>query len=310
MIRQPSKYWGIPQSDILAQLNARKEGLSSEEARQRLIEYGANLLKPKKRSDTFALLFAQFKSPIILTLVFAAGLSAFLHDPADATIIIAIVLISGLLGFWQEKGAVNALEKMLAIVKIKTTVLRDDREQDIALEDVVPGDIVMLNAGDAIPADSIILESGDLFVDEATLMGETYPVEKEAGTFYRQKLLSHGRTNSLFMGTHVVSGTAKAVVIFTGKQAEFGKISERLKLRPQETEFEHGIRQFGYLLLEVTLVLVIAVFAINVFFHRPVLESFLFSLALAVGLTPQLLPAIISINLAHGAKRWQSKESL
>jgi Mg2+-importing ATPase len=302
MIRQPSTYWGISQSNLLTQLDTRKEGLSSEEARQRLIQYGANLLKPKKRSDTFSLLLAQFKSPIILTLVFAAGLSAFLHDPADAAIIITIVLISGLLGFWQEKGAVNALEKMLAIVRIKTSVLRDGKEQDIALEDVVPGDVVMLNAGDAIPADSMILESRDLFVDEATLTGETFPVEKEAGILPAETPL-HGRTNSLFMGTHVVSGTAKAVVIFTGKQAEFGKISERLKLRPPETEFEHGIRQFGYLLLEVTLLLVIAVFAINVFFHRPVLESFLFSLALAVGLTPQLLPAIISINLAHGAKR-------
>ena len=301
MIQQPPKYWGISQPDLLTQLNAKMEGLSAEEAKQRLIQYGANLLKAPKRSDTLALLIAQFKSPIILTLIFAAGLSAFLHDPADAIIIIAIVLISGLLGFWQERGAVNALEKMLAIVKIKTTVLRDGREQDIALEDVVPGDVVILNAGDAIPADSLILESRDLFVDEATLTGESFPVEKNAGLLPSETPLSK-RTNSLFMGTHVISGTAKVVVIFTGKQAEFGKISEKLKLRPQETEFEHGIRQFGYLLLEVTLLLVIAVFAINVFFHRPVLESFLFSLALAVGLTPQLLPAIISINLAHGAK--------
>jgi Mg2+-importing ATPase len=301
MIQQPLKYWGVPQSDLLTQLNAKMEGLSAEEAKQRLIQYGANLLKPAKRSDTLALLVAQFKSPIILTLIFAAGLSAFLHDPADAIIIIAIVLISGLLGFWQEKGAVNALEKMLAIVKIKTTVLRDGSQCDIALEDVVPGDIVLLNAGDAIPADSLILESTDLFVDEATLTGESFPVEKNTGQMPTETPLAK-RTNSLFMGTHVISGTAKAVVIFTGKQAEFGKISEKLKLRPQETEFEHGIRRFGYLLLEVTLLLVIAVFAINVFFHRPVLESFLFSLALAVGLTPQLLPAIISINLAHGAK--------
>jgi Mg2+-importing ATPase len=301
MIQQPPKYWGVPQSDLLTQLNAKMEGLSAEEAKERLAQYGANLLKPPKRSDILALLIAQFKSPIILTLIFAAGLSAFLHDPADAIIIIAIVLISGLLGFWQEKGAVDALEKMLAIVKIKTTVLRDGKEQDIALEDVVPGDVVILNAGDAIPADSLILESRDLFVDEATLTGESFPVEKNAGLLSTETPLSK-RTNSLFMGTHVMSGTAKAVVIYTGKQAEFGKISEKLKLRPPETEFEHGIRQFGYLLLEVTLLLVIAVFAINVFFHRPVLESFLFSLALAVGLTPQLLPAIISINLAHGAK--------
>ena len=248
------------------------------------------------------MLLSQFKSPIILTLVFAAGLSFFLHDPVDAVIILMIVLISGLLGFWQERGAADAVEKLLAIVRIKTSVLRDGTQQEIPLEDVVPGDIVLLNAGDAIPADCLILESRDLFVDEATMTGETYPVEKEAALLPPETPLA-GRTNCLFMGTHVISGTARAVAVFTGKQAEFGKISERLKLRPQETEFEHGIRQFGFFLLEVTLSLVIVIFAVNVYFHRPVLEAFLFSLALAVGLTPQLLPAIISINLAHGAKK-------
>ncbi len=302
MIRQPAFFWNIAQTDLLAQLDTRQEGLSSEEARRRLISYGANLLTPQKRSDTFALLLAQFKNPIILTLIFAAGLSFFLQDHVDAAIILIIVLVSGLLGFWQERGAADAVEKLLAIVKIKTTVLRDGSQKDIALENVVPGDVVVLNAGDAIPADSLILEAKDLFVDEATLTGETYPVEKEAGLLPAEAPLS-SRTNCLFLGTHVISGTARAVVVFAGKEAEFGKISERLKLRPQETEFEHGIRQFGYLLLEVTLALVFLIFVVNVYFHRPVLEAFLFSLALAVGLTPQLLPAIISINLAHGAKR-------
>ena len=301
MIRQPPSFWNIPQADLMAQLETRQEGLSSEEARRRLISYGVNLLTPQKRSDTFALLLAQFKNPIILTLIFAAGLSFFLQDHVDAAIILIIVLVSGLLGFWQERGAADAVEKLLAIVKIKTTVLRDGSQKDIALENVVPGDVVVLNAGDAIPADSLILEAKDLFVDEATLTGETYPVEKEASLLPAEAPL-RSRTNCLFMGTHVISGTAIAVIVFTGKEAEFGKISERLKLRPQETEFEHGIRQFGYLLLEVTLALVFLIFAVNVYFHRPVLEAFLFSLALAVGLTPQLLPAIISINLAHGAK--------
>jgi P-type Mg2+ transporter len=302
MIKQPPLYWSIPQTDLLTGLDARQEGLSSEDAKRRLISYGANLLTPPKRSHTFSLLIAQFKSPIILTLVFAAGLSMFLQDPMDAAIIIFIVLIGGLLGFWQERSAVDAVNKLLAMVSIKTTVLRDGSPQDLPLEDVVPGDILILNAGDAVGADSLIIESKDFFVDEATLTGETYPVDKEIGLLSAETPLS-GRTNCVFMGTHVISGTAKAVVVFTGKQAEFGKISERLKLRPQETEFERGIQQFGYFLLEVTLALVVVVFAINVFFHKPVLESFLFSLALAVGLTPQLLPAIISINLAHGAKK-------
>jgi Mg2+-importing ATPase len=301
MIRQPSYFWNIPQVDLLAQLETRQEGLSSEEARHRLITYGANLLKPPKRSDAVALPLGQFKNPIILTLVFAAGLSFFLQDHVDAVIILFIVLVSGLLGFWQERGAVDAVEKLLSIVKIKATVLRDGGRTDIPQEDVVPGDIVILNAGDAIPADSLILDAKDLFVDEATLTGKTYPIEKEAGLLPTGTPLG-SRTNCLFMGTHVISGTARAVAVFTGKQAEFGKISERLKLRNKETEFEHGIRQFGYLLLEVTLALVFLIFAVNVYFHRPVLEAFLFSLALAVGLTPQLLPAIISINLAHGAK--------
>jgi len=217
-------------------------------------------------------------------------------------IILAIVLVSGLLGFWQERGAVNAVDKLLAIVEIKATVIRDGDPKEVPLEEIVPGDIILLRAGDVIPGDSLILESKDLFVDEAALTGETYPVEKVTEVLPTEKPLSQ-RTNSLFMGTHVVSGEAKAVVVHTGKETEFGKVSERLKFRPPETEFEHGVRRFGYLLMEVTLVLVIAIFAINVFLRRPVLESFLFALALAVGLTPQLLPAIISINLSHGAKR-------
>src|SRR6187551_2346726 len=188
------------------------------------------------------------------------------------------------------------------MVQVKATALRDGKPQDIAVEELVPGDIVILNAGDLVPGDCLLDESKDLFVDEATLTGETYPVEKSVGVLAPETPLGQ-RTNALWMGTHVVSGSAKALVISTGKQTEFGKLSERLKLRPQETDFERGIRQFGYFLMEVTLVLVVAIFAVNVYLARPVLESFLFSLALAVGLTPQLLPAIISINLAHGAKR-------
>ncbi len=165
----------------------------------------------------------------------------------------------------------------------------------------MPGDVIILNAGDLIPGDAIILESKDLFVNESSLTGETFSAEKTAGVLPQATSLSQ-RTNSLFMGTNVVSGSAQAVVVGTGVQTEFGKVSERLKLRSPETEFEHGVRHFGYLLMEVTLVLVVVTLAINVYFARSVLDSLLFSLALAVGLTPQLLPAIISINLAHGAK--------
>ena len=166
----------------------------------------------------------------------------------------------------------------------------------------MPGDCVVLNAGDVVPGDCRIIESKDLFVNESTLTGETFPVEKQEALLLPDTPLSK-HTNSLFMGTHIVSGTGTAVVVYTGFNTEFGKISTRLMLRPPLTEFERGIRRFGLLLMEVTLLLVIIIFAINVYFARPFLDSFLFALALAVGLTPQMLPAIISITLSQGAKR-------
>ncbi len=307
MDQQLLTFWNIPQDELLKQLNTTPEGLTGNEARQRLERYGSNLLTPKKRSDAPTVLLSQFKSPIILLLIFAAVLSSFLSDPVNASIILIIIFISGFLGFWQEWSAANVIEKLLSTVRVNATVIRDGSKKEVPVEEIIPGDIVLLTAGDIIPGDCLILESRDLFVDEATLTGETYPVEKMPGILPPDTQLSK-RTNSLFMGTHVVSGTAKAAVARTGVETEFGKISRHLRLRPPETEFEHGTRKFGYFLIEITLMLVISIFAINAYMAHPILDSFLFSLALAVGLTPQLLPAIISVNLAHGAKRMADKK--
>ena len=307
MDQNPQPFWSIPANELFANLKGSLNGLSTGEAKKKLADYGANRLKPQKRSDAFTLLIGQFKSPIILILLVATCLSFFLRNFVDASIILVIVLISGLLGFWQEHSASNAVAKLLAIVQIKAAVLRDEKEQEIPVEDIVPGDVVILNAGDVVPGDCMLLEEKDIFVDEAMLTGETFPVEKAVSVLPADTALAQ-RSNTVWMGTHIVSGTAKALVVLTGKYTEFGKVSERLKLKAPETEFEHGIRRFGYFLGEVTLVLVVIIFAINVYLHRPVLEAFLFSLALAVGLTPQLLPAIISINLAHGAKKMAQKK--
>jgi Mg2+-importing ATPase len=304
--REPA-FWSVPASEMLRELQTGTEGLKSSEIEERLKTYGANILKPKKRSDTLKILLSQFKSPITLILLFAAGVAFFLHDTTDAIIIVTIILISSLLGFWQEKGAADAFEKLLATVQIRAAVLRDGEKKEIPVEEVVPGDIIILSSGDIIPADCLILESKDLFVSEATLTGETYPAEKEAGVLKAEIPLGK-RTNSLWMGTSVVSGSGKAVAVFTGKETEFGKVSARLKLRPPETEFEKGIRRFGHFLMEITMIMVTAIFAINVYLNRPVLDSILFSLALAVGLTPQLLPAIISVNLSHGAREMAQKK--
>ncbi|MGN6385078.1 MAG: magnesium-translocating P-type ATPase [Verrucomicrobiota bacterium] len=300
-------YWSIDVSRLFSELHCNPDGLSGGEAELRLQRYGANELNPKKTGGAIALLIGQFKTPIVLILLSAAGLSLFLRDATDAFIILFIIAVSGMLGFWQEKTANNAVKELLALVEIKAAVLRDGKQQELPVRQIVPGDIVIVNTGDVVPADGRILESKNLFVDEATLTGETFPAQKFPGLIEPNATFSQ-RTNVLFMGTHVISGTGRFVAVGTGKQTEFGTVSERLKLRPLETEFEHGVRRFGYFLLELTLLLVLAIFAFNVYLARPVLDSLLFALALAVGLTPQLLPAIISVNLAHGARRMAAQK--
>ncbi len=291
-----------PVMQLLEKLETSSTGLSNEQVITRLKKFGPNQLKKQKKSDAFSLFLLQFKSPIIIILLFAAVLSLVLQDSTDAIIIFVIIFVSSMLGFFQEHRATNAVKKLLAMVRITSIVIRDGIQKEIPSEEIIPGDIVLLSAGSKIPADCIILESRDLFVNEAVLTGETFPVEKTQNWISVEVPISK-KTNTLFMGTNVISGNSKAVVVKTGLETEFGKVSYRLRFRPPETEFEYGVRKFGYFLTQVTLILVIAIFAINVYLARPVLESFLFSVALAVGLTPQLLPAIISINLSHGARK-------
>lgn len=293
-------FWSVPLEELSERLDTTPDGLATVEAERRTRIYGPNRLSTSKRNDALALLIAQFKSPLILILLAAAGLSFFFNESIDASIIIAIVLLSSLLGFWQEKRAADAVQALLSIVKMDAIALRDGQQTTVPVEEIVPGDICLLNAGDIIPGDAAILESKDLFVDEAALTGESFPAEKETGVIAKDTPLMR-RTNSLFMGTHVISGKASALIARTGAATEFGKVSAGLSLAPPETEFEHGVRRFGYLLTKVTLVLVLVIFGITVFLNRPVIDSFLFGLAIAVGIIPELLPAIISINLAVGA---------
>ncbi len=297
-----SDFWSVPLEELLHRLGSSAQGISTEEARRKLFAGSSRLSTSGRGMHALSLLVTQFKSPIVLILLFAAVLSLFLGEATDSLIILSIVLASGLLGFGQEWGAADSLRKLLALVQTTASVLRDGRTVEIPVEHVVPGDVVLLHAGDIIPGDGRVLDETDLFVAEATLTGETFPVEKAVGTVPSDASLGR-RTNCVFLGTSAVSGTARILIVHTGRDTEFGRISGALRLRAPETAFERGIRRFGYLLMEVTLLLVLAIFAINVALHRPVLDSFLFSVAIAVGLIPQLLPAIISVNLAHGARR-------
>jgi Mg2+-importing ATPase len=295
------RYWSQPVDSLMSALRSTANGLSTEDARQRLEQFGPNALKVRERATALGLFLNQFKSPIVLILLFATAVSALLGDWVDAAIILAIVLGSAVLSFVQEYNANSAAEKLRARLTLKATALRDGQPNPVPVEEIVPGDIVMLSAGSLIPADGVLLEARDFYVNQAVLTGEPFPEEKEIGPVPAQASLAE-RTGCVFMGTNVRSGSARALIVQTGTATAFGQIANRLALRPPETEFEHGIRHLGYLLTEVMLILVLVVFAVNVFFHKPVLDSLLFSVALAVGLTPQLLPAIISINLSKGSQ--------
>ena len=249
---------------------------------------------------------AQFASPIILILLVVVILAFFLHDTTDAVIVLVIVLASGILGFIQERGAVAAVERLMALVQVKAAVRRDGARIEVPVEEVVPGDVMLLGAGDVVPGDCRLLKSKDLFVDEATLTGETFPAEKDDST---------GAPQALFMGTHVVSGAGNALVVRTGRSTEFGKVSERLKLRPPETDFERGVRRFGTFLMEVTLILVLAIFAVNAVKNlggsavHNVLDSMLFAMALAVGLTPSSCPPSSASTWRRAPGAWRSRRS-
>jgi Mg2+-importing ATPase len=229
---QTWSFWSRSPAEVLQQLETVPQGLFGDEACRSHLREAHLLLKPKSRLSTYELLFRRFTSPIILILLAAAGLAFFLADPTDTAIILAIVFASGLLEFWQERSANQAMASLLAIVQIKADVWRDGSPAAVPVEEVVPGDVVLLRAGDTVPGDCLLLESKDLFVDEATLTGETYPVEKICGVLPADIPLAR-RTNSLFLGTHVVSGNSTAVVVRIGSDMEFGKVSVRLQLRPR-----------------------------------------------------------------------------
>ncbi|OQA46065.1 MAG: Magnesium-transporting ATPase, P-type 1 [Chloroflexi bacterium ADurb.Bin325] len=295
-------FWAEPADAVLRSVNSTAAGLSSEAAQAALGRVGPNRIRAEARVTRLGLFLDQFKSPIVLILIAATIVSAFLQDWADAIIILLIVLGSALLSFSQEYNAHNAAEKLKGQIAFKAEVLRDGKTVALPTAEIVPGDVVLLSAGSLIPADGLVLEARDFFVNQAVLTGETFPVEKQPGVVPADAGLA-ARTNVVFMGTNVRSGSARALIVQTGAQTAFGQIAGRLALRPPETEFQHGVRRLGYLLTEVMFLLVLGIFFFNVLFHKPPLDSLLFSIALAVGLTPQLLPAIININLSKGAQQ-------
>jgi len=294
-------YWSHVPDDLLRETGSTVDGLNTSEAKDRLQRFGANSLKARRHDTPLRMFLSQFTNPLVLILIFAAVVSAIVQEWVDTAIVLIIVTASAMLSFTQEYSASHAVEKLRSQVTLKTIVLRDKQRQTIPAEEVVPGDIVLLSAGSLVPADGIVLETKDFFVNQAVLTGETFPVEKQAGAVSEGAGLAE-RINMVFMGTNVRSGTARVLITQTGTGTAFGQIADRLTLRPPETEFERGIRKFGYLLTQIMFVLVTVIFVINTLLDKPIIDSLLFAIALAVGIAPELLPAIISISMAKGAQ--------
>jgi len=301
MSASTTPFWSRDAAEIGAELDSSAGGLSSTAATERLKRFGPNSVEDAATLSGARLLLRQFESPLVIILIFGAVVSLALRDWADASIILAIVLGSTLLGFSQEYRASTAIQQLKRRLALTSRVLRDGAEASVVASTLVPGDVIVLSAGNLIPADALVLEARDFLVSEAALTGESFPVEKRPGILPAETAMS-ALGNAVFLGASVRSGSAKAMIVKTGRQTAFGAIAARLKARPPETEFQRGLRQFGYLLIRVMVIVVLFVLTVNELLDRPAVESLLFAVALAVGLSPELLPAIVSVTLSTGAR--------
>src|SRR6185369_697337 len=303
-------FWDKPRPELLQQLQTTPAGLTSEEVQRRLALYGPNSMVKESRFAVLISLLRFLINPLVIILLVASGISLALGDAVGGSIIISMVLLSVLLNFFMEFQAQHAVEEIRKQVATTAAVIRDGREQEMPVADLVPGDIIRLNAGDLVPADCRLLEVKDLQVRESALTGESLCVEKTCDDLPSGKHGVADAGNSVFMGTAVQTGIGTAVVACTGKNTAFGEIAQRLAARPPETEFGRGIRHFGLMITRVIMLLVLFVLLVNIVLHRPLLESFLFAVALAVGMTPEMMPMIITITLAQGARRMARKKVL
>jgi Mg2+-importing ATPase len=299
----PGEIWAPAVSAVLKTLGVTAAGLTRAEAEARRRSYGLNLVRAHRRQPLWLQFLSHFLNPLVLILLFASALSAVTGNVASFVIVVTMVVLSITLDFVQGLRAENAVEALRRSVAVHVQVRRDGAEVTLPVDQLVPGDVIRLAAGDLVPADCRLIESRDLFVNQAMLTGEPYPAEKHVEADGALARGTDGAMNTVFMGTSVISGSAIAVVCRTGEATSLGQLSGTLAAAPPPTAFELGIRQFGFLILRLTIFLVLFVLAVNVLFHRPWLDSLMFALALAVGLTPELLPMIVTVTLARGATR-------
>jgi len=293
---------------IFEKFRTSSSGLSEEEAKRRLEEYGFNEPAKKEKRTILLQILSKFVNPLVVVLLIIAGFSFFFGEKISAFLVILMAVMSVILSFIQEYRAGKEAEKLSEMVRATSTVYRNGKSKEIKMREIVPGDIVDLFAGDMIPADLRIIFSKDLFLNQASLTGESFPVEKIAEPIQSKGTSVSGLTNIAFMGSSVVSGTGLGVVVKTGLATQFGELSRRLATMVIETSFDKGIRRFTWLMIRAMFVLVVLIFMINAFLKGNWIEALLFSLAVAVGLTPEMLPMLVAINLSKGAIAMSKKQ--
>jgi len=298
----PQHFAALPVQTILDQLRTTANGLTTNEAENRLEKEGFNVLREEKKLHIVLEFLSNFKNPLVLILLLAAIVSFVIGEIVNAIIIGTIVIFSVILNFFQEYRANQAAQKLKENVSTKSEVIRDGKEKELDIKNICVGDIVVLRAGDMIPADARIIESKDFFVNQSSLTGESLPVEKTTAPLHKQNASLSDLTNIVFSGTNVISGSAKALVIAIAGNTEFGKIAEKLSETPLESEFTIGMKNFSLLIMRTTIFFVLFIFFFNTLLkHADFFESFTFAIAVAVGLTPELLPMIMSVTMSKGS---------
>ncbi|MFA6530707.1 MAG: HAD-IC family P-type ATPase, partial [Candidatus Micrarchaeia archaeon] len=291
--RQSPSLWQLPAKELITELGSSENGLNQSEINSRIEKYGRNEIPDKDKREWPALLLSQFTSPLLLILIFASFISAFLGEMFDTIMIVVIVIISALFGFIQEYKSEKVLSELKKYFSYHVIVLRNGQKSQIDSRELVPGDLVSVGVGDIIPADLRILETTGISVDESTLTGESREVEKSISEVPKSTTTPQEIMNGLFMGSTVLDGYAKAIVVSTGKNTFFGKTAVTFSSKVPESDFQIGIRKFGEALIKIILIISVVIFVSNYLMghgENPFIDSALFALAIAVGIAPEALP--------------------
>jgi len=296
-------------SELFSFLQSSEQGISSVEAGKRIQRYGYNQSISKKEQLIVVEYLKKFINPLTITLLIVAGLSYGLGQNINASIVAAMAFLSATLSFIQEHNASNTAKKLAAMINIKAKVIRDGEKHEVLIKELVPGDVIELSAGRMVPADVRIISSNHFSVNQSVLTGESFPLDKHEKLNHKSYKSVFDMENLAFMGSSVAGGSATAMVIATGKQTEFGKLSLSLvSTRHQVTSFDKGLKSFTYLMIRLIALLVLVIFAANALLKGNSIEGVLFALAVAVGLTPEMLPMIVTINLSKGARDMAKKK--